>query len=333
MSEPTTPERPNTNDRDAWKTYWAARDMSWRTEPEIEEDRRRFLAERRAVRPEVTQGIYPFRDGHGSIKLTRADVEWLLATNESGGMRGPVDWSDEQQRAREGLDLRGADLSEEDLSQLPLTRLVAALTNEQSDRLALSRRQRRMALVRMEQIDLSGANLEGAVLARVYLSGSDLSIAHLETAVLFAAHLEDANLRRAHLEGAVIRGTYFDSATYLSEAVISNAEYGGFRVVNTRWGSTTLDRVEWTQLPRMGDERTAHQRRTPDGKPKRRAKRSTCGAVSGRYVRTANWRRRCGARDWLRMPTDLPTVRSSASVPCSCSSGVICAISVPSSCG
>ena len=62
-------------------------------------------------------GIYPFRD----IKLSRVDIEWLLETHENG--RGPVDWSDEHQREREGLDLRGADLGD-----LPLAGICGGLT-------------------------------------------------------------------------------------------------------------------------------------------------------------------------------------------------------------
>ena len=45
-------------------------------------------------------------------------MEWLLATHENG--QGPVDWSDEQQRDRKGLDLRGANLFRINLSNLPL---------------------------------------------------------------------------------------------------------------------------------------------------------------------------------------------------------------------
>src|SRR5260221_1877063 len=98
-------QRPTSDDdREGWKAYWTAQGMAWRTEPEIDEERQRFLAERRAITPDIKNGIYPFK----SITLGRADVEWLLATHESGGMRGPVDWSDEKQRERKGLDLRGA---------------------------------------------------------------------------------------------------------------------------------------------------------------------------------------------------------------------------------
>lgn len=44
-----------------------------------------------------------------------------MATHENG--RGPVDWNDESQHARKGLDIRGATLSDENLSELPLAKL------------------------------------------------------------------------------------------------------------------------------------------------------------------------------------------------------------------
>ncbi len=100
---------PFTNDRDEWKAYWKAQGQPWRTEPEIDTERRKYLVERRAITPNIKQGIYPFKD----IKLNRADVEWLLATHENG--QGPVDWSYESQRKREGLDLRGANLNDTNL--------------------------------------------------------------------------------------------------------------------------------------------------------------------------------------------------------------------------
>ncbi|HEY7984997.1 MAG TPA: hypothetical protein VID73_12555, partial [Ktedonobacterales bacterium] len=85
---PEQPPRPDTGDRGAWQAYWAANGMPWRTEPEIDDARQRFLAERRHVTPDIERGIYAFRDENGGIKLTRTDVEWLLATHESGGVRG-----------------------------------------------------------------------------------------------------------------------------------------------------------------------------------------------------------------------------------------------------
>src|SRR5438477_127006 len=110
----STSQHPENTDREAWKVYWKTQGQPWRIEPEIEKERQDFLAERRSITPDIEQGIYPFKD----IKLSRADVEWLLATHENG--RGPVDWDDESQKSREGLNLGGADLRNVNLSGLPL---------------------------------------------------------------------------------------------------------------------------------------------------------------------------------------------------------------------
>src|SRR5258708_1737441 len=95
------------DDRDAWRARWRGLGQPWRTEPEIAATRQAELAECRAVTPDVAQGGYPFAGAE--LALTRADLEWLLATHEDG--RGPVDWDDPAQQARTGLDLRGAQLA------------------------------------------------------------------------------------------------------------------------------------------------------------------------------------------------------------------------------
>jgi len=115
-------ELPDSDDREVWLKYWKSKNQSWRTEPIISKERQEYLAERRSITPNIEQRIYPFKD----IKLSRADVEWLLATHKNG--RGPVDWSDESQREREGLDLRGADLRHLHLDGLPLARMCGGLT-------------------------------------------------------------------------------------------------------------------------------------------------------------------------------------------------------------
>ena len=74
----------------SWPDHWTAQGIPWRTEPAIDEERQRYLAERRAVEPDIERGIYASRDKKGPIKLSRADMGWLLATHESAGMRGPV---------------------------------------------------------------------------------------------------------------------------------------------------------------------------------------------------------------------------------------------------
>ncbi|HEU0028674.1 MAG TPA: hypothetical protein VFQ25_16320 [Ktedonobacterales bacterium] len=150
---------------EVWRAYWAARGMPWRTEPEIDGARRTYLAERRAVTADITRSAYPFKD----ITLTRADVEWLLATHESDGMRGPVDPDDPKQAAREGLDLRGAQLVEVDLSRLPLAALRAGLTQDEAD--IHGRDLSHAAAASMVGAKLRFTHLERACLARARSGG------------------------------------------------------------------------------------------------------------------------------------------------------------------
>src|SRR4030081_3250768 len=105
----STLQHPATDDPEAWRAYWKAQGWPWRTEPEIDAERQKYLTERRAIMPNIEQGIYPFKD----VKLSRADVEWLLATQNEKYMS--VKSSDNIQQKREGLDLRGAYLNKVNL--------------------------------------------------------------------------------------------------------------------------------------------------------------------------------------------------------------------------
>jgi uncharacterized protein YjbI with pentapeptide repeats len=214
---------PQTRDRAAWTVYWQTRSQPWRTEAEIDGERQAFLAQCRRVPPSVGRGVYPF----GGVSLSRADVEWLLATHDGGA--GPVQWSDERQHAREGLDLRGADLRGADLRGLPLARLCGGLTggtDEQYEAAAIHLEGARLSNAalqganlrqgHLEQVDLQKAQLAEASLVRVYLTKADLRQAQLQGADLREARLENADLREAHLEGG-----------RLQEALLGYARLGG----------------------------------------------------------------------------------------------------------
>src|SRR5215471_18353436 len=107
QSPPLLGSSENSIDRNVWLAHWQRLNQPWRTEPEIDAERQAYLAKCYTTAPDIIQGIYPFKD----VRLSRADIEWLLATygNESVG------WSDELQLRGKGLDLRGADLRQADL--------------------------------------------------------------------------------------------------------------------------------------------------------------------------------------------------------------------------
>ena len=249
QSEPSSQQsiRPPRDDRAAWLAYWQEQDQPWRTEPEISPARRAELEKRRAFVPDVKKGIYPFK----GMKLDRADVEWLLATHDGG----PVKWSDEKEREREGLDVRGADLQHADLHQLPLTRLCGGLTFDEW--LTATEEQLNSAAVLMRGADLFGAQLEGADLSEAQLKGADLSRAQLEGASLSEAQLEGASLVGAQLEGAS-----------LTDIKLGNKQRIGPRIADAQWNDINLAVVDWSQVTKLGDEWEAKQKQTPGGNKK-----------------------------------------------------------------
>jgi uncharacterized protein YjbI with pentapeptide repeats len=303
----STVQPPITGDTNAWRDYWQKRGQLWRTEPEIDVERQKYLAERRSITPDIEQGIYSFK----GIKLTRADIEWLLATHENG--RGSVDWSDESQRGRQGVDLRGADLRRINLCGLPLARLCAGLSwykrnfhmSEQLDdagvcleRADLRETHLEGAILRgahLEHSDLRGAFLEEADLSRAHLQGAnfreahlektkfirthlqwaDLPEAHLEGAKLIRAHLEGAHLRRAHLEGADLRRAFFDIATNLDGTFITNMKGESVLLAGIHWGGVDLTMLNWGQVKTLGDECVARQNKWSNQDWKDKATRLT----------------------------------------------------------
>src|SRR5712692_5085819 len=245
-------QRPTSNKPEVWKAYWKKQDQSWRIEPEIDAERQKYHAEHRSITPNIEQGIYPFR----GIKLSRADIEWLLATHENG--RGPVDWSYEHQREREGLDLRGADLRGADLRDLPLARICGGLT--WVDWAHRTEEQHDAAAVLMEGAVLSGAHLEGATLIQAHLERTDLRKAHLERTDLRRVHLERADLWKAHLEGAILARAHLDEVL-LDGVVLSDEKHIGPQLADIRWNDVNLTVVNWSQVEMLGDEYRARQKK------------------------------------------------------------------------
>jgi len=247
------PQRPSTDDRVAWRKFWQTQHQPWRTEPEIDSERQNYLAQRLAIKPDIEHGIYAFKD----ISLSRADVEWLLISHEDG--RGPVHWSDESQRRRDGLDLRGANLKQVDLSHLPLARLLGGLTWDEWD--DAPKPQRSMAVVHMQEANLRGAHLEGARFRGAHLEGANLKYTYLEVAQFRYTHFERANLGGAFLD-----------RTDLYRATISDEKHIGPSLLDIHWGDANLSVMKWSQVSILGDEYEAQQK-SRHGKLKDKAAR------------------------------------------------------------
>jgi uncharacterized protein YjbI with pentapeptide repeats len=286
-------QRPSTNDQASWLNYWERMGQSWRTEPEISLKRQEYLAGRRAIFPDIQYGIYPFKD----IQLSRADVEWLLATHDNG--RGPIDANDEGQREYKGLDLRGANLHRVNLSDLPLAHMRGGLNFEDRTRFP-SLSECEMASIHLEgailikahleRADLYKAHLEDADLYRAHLEGAYLKDARLERAILTRAqlkgawligtHLEGANLKEAHLEGSslreaylhgsILREAFFDAATNLRNVTLGDEKRGFALFADVRWSGVNLSVVDWSQVKMLGDEFLARQSKTGKGEKKER---------------------------------------------------------------
>ncbi len=281
-----------------WCQYWQAKGFPWRTEPEIDEKRQEELSKCRTIVPDIEKGIYPFK----GMKLSRADVEWLLATHEGG--KGPIDWKDQNQRKREGLDLRGADLREVNLSRLPLARLRGGTSLFVR---VSSKAHQDASVVTMEYVDLSeaqlqGANLEAALLQHAEFYGADLeeanlseaqlegasfhraflehvnfTYAKLENADLSEALLYSANLSMAHLKEVSLRGAVLENVS-LREAQLENVDLKGVDLANDKhvgpyiadaiWEGINLTVVEWSQVKILGDEYVARQSQDRGGRKK-----------------------------------------------------------------
>lgn len=229
MSE--QPDRPTADDREAWNTYWTAQGMPWRTEPEIDEEKQTFLVKRQAIEANIEKGIYPL----GGIRLTRADVEWLLATHDYKGIQGPVNLNEEQsqwaalarrfgslpieesieqyietseqviQQRRLGPDMRGANLRDVDLHGLPLARAGFRSTELSDANLSQAELEEawlndaNLCRANLRNMNAYGARLLGADLTSADLTGANLCSADLSGAILRSATLRAANLENARL--------------------------------------------------------------------------------------------------------------------------------------
>src|SRR6266699_1745337 len=224
-----------------------AQQQPWRTEPEIDVARQEQLIRCLATTPDTKRSIYPFK----GMRLSRADVEWLLATYGNAG--DPSAGSNEQ-RIRWRLDLRGADLRYVDLHALPLARLRGSLTRKEWDEATEEQRTAAEVLLtgadlsetHLEEAELIGAHLEKVSLHEAHLEKADLAWAHLERAFLARARLKEADLSEAHLQGATLRWTHLEQA-YLNGAHLEKADLSRARLEKVYLSEARLEKADLSE--------------------------------------------------------------------------------------
>ena len=239
------------------------------------------------------------------VELTGAEVFWLATRALAGpdGDADALDAADAHLRQDfvdrplldlsalhlEGAFLREAHLESADLFQAHLE--GAILSEAHLERAYLFQAHLERAILseaHLERAYLGEAHLEEAYLFQAHLERADLSEAHLERAYLFQAHLEGAILRkarleraillRAHLEGADLSSaqlvgtdlsaTWFDKASHLNDAILTDVSLD-----QASFDNTNLTVVDWSLVTILGDERTARTPIDTDGKPKKRQTR------------------------------------------------------------
>lgn len=244
--QPSVPKHPTTNKRDDWRNYWNELGQPWRTEPEIDGTRQEELTDLRLTLRDIDgtdeDSFYVFGK---DIELTRADIEWLLATHEQE--QRAIDERDKSSQPYKGLDLRGVDLHGKNLRGLNMKGINFHKANlEGAD----------LSEAHLEEANLSGSILNRAILNRAHLENAYLDGACLEQAQLTGAHLEGVsgdlnptNIRRALLKTAHLEGASFlwvdMERSLLSEAHLEGAYLSG---VNLMGASLTESHLEGADL-------------------------------------------------------------------------------------
>lgn len=152
--------------------------------------------------------------------------------------------------------LLGAELDTANLSGAVLGR--ADLTGASVDRANLSNTslgEANLSLIRADRSNLTNARLRKAIVRGARFRGANFTGARLweadfADADLIGCDLSGAHLRSANLAGADLRGAQMSVTTALGRVVLD----GRTQLGDIIWNNAPLIEVDWTQIPRLGDE-------------------------------------------------------------------------------
>jgi hypothetical protein len=169
------------------------------------------------------------------VEATNADISWANLTGASL-----------QQANLTSTEFSHAKLSDARFKGATLSRTILRFVNlERADLSGASFYEADLSGASLDQVDLSLADF-----SRANLSGVDLSEKTLRGAPLNETNLAGTNLSSANLSGAQLRGARMDAATNLSNVTLDSR----VQLADVAWNGVLLSRVDWTQVPSLGDE-------------------------------------------------------------------------------
>ncbi len=179
---------------------------------------------------------------------TLGELEWIMAQRN---WSGNVDELNQIQRATQDEYIVVADLRDANFSAATLVnaKLIGADLSRAfflgADLTGAQLVDSNLSYARLRMANLNGANLQNATMTRVHGRRSTFNGANLTFASLQGARLSQADLRGARLVGA-----HLDAATILSEAQFDART----QLADVIWNGALLTRIDWDQVPRLGDE-------------------------------------------------------------------------------
>ncbi len=175
------------------------------------------------------------------------------------GSRGELDWI---------IRVRGWKAVEEAQSRSDLPDLREAGITGDMRQIDLTRGNLREAYVvraNFAGAQLHAANLRGAYVEDTNFTGADLSTADLSSAGFAHTDWSGANLQAANLSGALMTGD-FSGANFTRARMDAATIFAGgterlrmrvdtrIRLLDVSWNGAILARVNWDDVPRLGDE-------------------------------------------------------------------------------
>lgn len=201
---------------------------------------------RAAYAANVAAGKAPYADVR---ILTRGELLWVMRER---GWSGKFDaYTVKYVIKPRGETHEHADLSGVNLSHVCLRDVCLRIADLSGANLVFADlRGAHLADANFSNADMGRINLSAAELRHANLSGAHMREADLSGANAHYSNLQDTRLHRANLKSTILHGARMDPATVLSDVTLDSHTWLG----DVIWNGVSLARIDWDQVPRLGDE-------------------------------------------------------------------------------